>query len=213
MSDRHDPLAPAVHTANIWLRAVADGLGTDDRFFAHRVTRAWLHCVRDRLGVTSAARLSAQLPEILRGMYFEGWLPARVPVPHGVDSFVRQFADEARVGDDEAGALTGAVTGALAGLFSPGQLDHVLAVLPAELRGLLLGADYAGPLPDTLPTAAVDAPGHLWEDRLSTLTEAVTVLARGLAGSPTADGADPAAAAQQAYRLLLAEVSTADRVG
>lgn len=212
MSDRHDPLAPAVHTANIWLRAVADGLGTDDRCFAHRVTRAWLHCVRDRLGVTGAARLSAQLPEILRGMYFEGWIPARVPVPHDVDSFVRQFADEAGVGADEAGALTGAVTGALAGLFSPGQLDHVLAVLPADLRGLLVGDDYAGPLPDTLPTAAAGSPDP-WEDRLTTLTEAVTVLARGLAGSPAADGADPVAAAQQAYRLLLAEGPTADRVG
>lgn len=32
----HDPFAAAVHTAHEWLRAVADGLETDDLAFAHR---------------------------------------------------------------------------------------------------------------------------------------------------------------------------------
>ncbi|MFC3961576.1 DUF2267 domain-containing protein [Nocardia jiangsuensis] len=205
MSERHDPLAPAMHTAHTWLRAVAESLGTDDRFFVHRVTRAWLHCVRDRLGVHAAARFSAQLPELLRGVYFEGWTPARVPVAHDVESFVRQFARAAGVSPDEASALTGAVTDALAQLFSPGQLDHVLAVLPVELRRVLLGSDYTGPLAAVLPVMSIGTePDETLESRVTTLTEAVTVLARGMAGSP-ADGTDPATAAQHAYRMLLAE--------
>ncbi|MGY2118317.1 DUF2267 domain-containing protein [Nocardia gipuzkoensis] len=206
MSYHRDPLAPAVHTAHEWLRTLADGLATEDRAFAHRALRAWLHTVRDRIGVNAAAHLSAQLPELLRGIFYEGWVPARVPVPHDVPSFLDQFAREAGVSRDEAYALAGAVTDALAELFSPGQLDHVFALLPEDMRAILRGTDLAGTLQDT----AVSRPESRFDEldnRLRALTDAVTVLARSL--EETAGGApqDTAriSAAQQAHRILIAE--------
>src|SRR6266702_2065320 len=117
MSHQDDPLAPAVHTAHEWLRSVADRLGTDDRSFAHRALRAWLHAVRDRLTVAGAAHFSAQLPELLRGTFYEGWVPGHTPAPHDVTSFIDQFAREAGVPRDEVGDLAGMVTDALARLF------------------------------------------------------------------------------------------------
>ncbi|NKY59373.1 DUF2267 domain-containing protein [Nocardia flavorosea] len=133
----HDPLAPAIDTAHQWLRAVTEDLGTYDRNFAHRALRAWLHTVRDSVGAGTAAQLAAQLPELFRGTFYEGWVPDEVPHPHTVESFLAQFAAEAGVSDDEAAALLGAVTEAVSRLFSTGQLGRLLAEVPAPLRRLL----------------------------------------------------------------------------
>ncbi|MEV2225928.1 DUF2267 domain-containing protein [Nocardia vinacea] len=141
MSHSADPLAPAVQTAHMWLRRITDDLATEDRAFAYRVTRAWLHTVRDRLEIAGAVHLSAQLPELLRGIFFEGWMPTKVPVSHRVSEFVEQFAAEAGVTEDEAAGLAWLVTDAFRDLCSPGQLDHLAAVFPADLRDLLFGAN------------------------------------------------------------------------
>lgn len=171
--------------------------------------------MRDRLSVNAAAHLSAQLPELLRGIFYEGWIPAHVPVPHDVPSFLSQFAHESGVSADEAAALAGAVTGAFGRLFSPGQLDHVLAQFPLALRHVLLGIDLAG----VLAAAAVFTPGDAerveeLEMRLRALSEAVAVLTRGLEDLPGSGGDDAAraAAAQQAHRILLAEGLTSPKV-
>ncbi|MBF6241099.1 DUF2267 domain-containing protein [Nocardia otitidiscaviarum] len=206
MSHQSDPLAPAVHTAHEWLNAIADGLDTYDKAFAHRAMRAWLHTVRDRIGVNAAAHLSAQLPELLRGIFYEGWMPAHVPVPHDVASFLTQFAREAGVSRDEAAALAGVVTDSFAGLFSPGQLDHVLAQLPVALRHVLLGADLSGVLAGAavLTQGETDRVDEL-EVRVAALRDAVAVLARGLEDLPGGPSPEAARAAQHAHRILLAE--------
>lgn len=208
MSHHTDPFAPAVHTAHEWLRSIADDLGTDDRMFTHRAVRAWLHTVRDRIGVTATAHLGAQLPEILRGILYEGWMPGHVPVPHDVRSFVTQFARAAGVSPDEAASLAGAVTDALVRLFSPGQIDHILAVLPVHLRDVLLGTDLSG----VLAGAAVLTPQD-WdqvatlEARVQALTDAVATLTHGLETPPggETDSTASVSAAQQAHRILLSE--------
>ncbi|WP_067833814.1 DUF2267 domain-containing protein [Nocardia lijiangensis] len=140
MAHPHDPFAPALHTAHVWLRRITEDLATEDRAFAYRLTRAWLHTVRDRLDVGSAAHVSAQLPELLRGIFFEGWVPAHVPVAHDPSSFLRQFGQAAGVSEDEAYGLVWLVSDAMRELLSPGELEHVCTPFPDALRVLLLGA-------------------------------------------------------------------------
>ena len=57
---------------NLWLKELMVRLGTDDREQAYTVLKATLHAVRDRLGPENAAHLGAQLPILLRGVYYEG---------------------------------------------------------------------------------------------------------------------------------------------
>ncbi|MBB5916736.1 uncharacterized protein (DUF2267 family) [Nocardia transvalensis] len=204
MSDHDDPIAPAVRTAHEWLRAVTEAFDTYDRHYAYRLLRAWLHAVRDRLPVPSSAHFSAQLPEVFRGTFYEGWVPGHVPVPHDAASFVDQFAREADVSRAEAVQLIGILTDTLAELCSPGQIDHVLAVLPTRLRDVLQGIE---PEPLWVGAAATPDPEKLLESRLQTLSEAVAVLARGLEELPGSefDTTRRLSAAQQAHRMLLAE--------
>ncbi|MET9492951.1 DUF2267 domain-containing protein [Nocardia sp. NPDC006630] len=200
MSQHTDPFAPAVHTAHTWLAVIAGRLETEDRMFAHRAVRAWLHTLRDRLGVHAAAHLSAQLPELFRGTFYEGWMPGHVPVPHDVPSFLTQFAREAGVSIAAASVQCALVTDAFAELFSPGQLDHVLAQIPAHLRSVLLGAEFGETVWDIqAPSEAVVAAADIAQ-RIQVLSDAVAALARGLAVQPNGEPSDTArvSEAQQA---------------
>ena len=185
MSHNEDPFAPAMETAHRWLAQVARQLGTDDRRFAHRVLRAWLHGVRDRIGVNSAAHFSAQLPELLRGEFFEGWRPSHVPLGHDPLEFVDQFARAAGVTRGSVAGLAGLVTDALDVLVSPGQLDRIFAAFPPDLADLLAGDELAVDFEDEYPPFPLaldpqDTIGEL-EQQIAALTDAVAVLTRAQA--------------------------------
>jgi len=115
--------AQAVHRASVWVADVATALGTRDRNFARRVLRAWLHTLRDRLTVDATAKFGQQLPELLRGMYYDGWEPSRVPMRYNQAEYVQRFAAEARVEPRDVPQLAAAVTHVISEHMSPGQVS------------------------------------------------------------------------------------------
>jgi len=127
----------AVQSANTWVRDVAEAFPTEDRRFAYRVLRAWPHTLRDRLTVQSTAHFAAQLPELVRGMYYEGWNPSRVPEKYDRDVYVDRLAHEANISTKDVPKAAAAVASALARHLGAGQLDKVLDQLPAPIRDLL----------------------------------------------------------------------------
>ena len=52
----------AMQTAHTWINDVAREFDTEDREFAYRVLRAWLHTLRDRLTVEAGATLRLSCP-------------------------------------------------------------------------------------------------------------------------------------------------------
>jgi uncharacterized protein (DUF2267 family) len=68
-----------VQETNLWLKDVMEGVNTSDRHHAYSTLRAVLHALRDRIGPESAAHLGAQLPMLLRGLFYEGWDPTGKP--------------------------------------------------------------------------------------------------------------------------------------
>lgn len=126
----------AVNTTNAWLSDLAKAFGHEDRRFAYRVLRGWLHAVRDRLPVTGSAHFTAQLPELVRGMYYDGWDPSHVPTKFGADEFRRRLAEDAQIGVDEVAAVSRTTASVLAEHLSPGTLDTVFRQLPHGVREL-----------------------------------------------------------------------------
>jgi uncharacterized protein (DUF2267 family) len=126
---------------NEWLGDISAALGWGDRQLAYEALRGTLHAVRDHLPVDEAAHLSAQLPMLVRGIFYEGWDPSRVPVrERSREEFLRRVAEAfrgaARVSPEEAAR---AVLMVLAGRVSAGQFDQVRAMMPEEVRGLWPG--------------------------------------------------------------------------
>jgi uncharacterized protein (DUF2267 family) len=134
-----DSVERTVHKTNEWLADLAGELGTDDRDEAWRVFRAYLQLVRDRLTLDEAAQLSAQLPHLLRGIFWEGFDPGHQPakVRHR-ETFLALLAERAGFADDDRAArAAAAATRVLRRHVSEGEIDDVLAQLPEEVREVL----------------------------------------------------------------------------
>lgn len=130
-------LDASIDKANAWLAEIDAGFGTTDRRLAYRVLRAWLHCLRDRLTVGVAAHFAAQLPELLRGVFFDGWNPSRVPQKYDRAAYLARFAREARVHDSDVVKAARIVTAVVQRHVSAGAVAQAFALLPADLRELL----------------------------------------------------------------------------
>src|SRR5947209_19606482 len=73
-------LDKSLQTTNIWLKEIMqiEAVGPD-RQLAWRVLGAVLHTLRDRLAVDQVAHLGAELPIVIRGLYYDQWHPAGKP--------------------------------------------------------------------------------------------------------------------------------------
>lgn len=132
-----DSLDRSIERTNQWLGDVANNFETEDRRLAYRVTRSWLHTLRDRLPVTVAAHLAAQLPELLRGVFYEGWNPSKVPAKYDRDEYVARFAKNAQIHHTEVPKAGQLVTSAMRKHLSGGVVNEAFGVLPGDIRELL----------------------------------------------------------------------------
>jgi uncharacterized protein (DUF2267 family) len=129
----------SVEKAHIWLDEVAGQLGTDDHRQAYRVLRAYLHALRDRLTVDEAAQLAAQLPDLIRGIYYEGWNPSATPVKYRsfADFLDRLAADAALDSETAASYAASAAAEVLRRHVSAGEIEDIRAQLPEDLQPIL----------------------------------------------------------------------------
>lgn len=198
---------PGVHTAEEWLASVAREFATDDQRFAYRAVRAWLHGLLDELPVEVCAHFAAQLPEVLRGVYCEGWDPSQVPVEHDLDAYVRRFAREAHVRPAEVRHVAATVRVALRRHLSGAQLATALERLPQRPRELLWVAPRTEDQPSTnqVPGELEDRLARL-ENQVRTVTGAVTELVHGHEHTPLEEPTNThaAQAAHRAHPIPLA---------
>jgi uncharacterized protein (DUF2267 family) len=139
----------SVHTANVWLKELAQELGWDDRERVYHGLRSVLHALRDRLTVDEAADLGAQLPLLIRGLYYEGWDPSSAPArERRKEVFLHHIAADFR--DDHEvypEGIAWAVFKLLERHVSTGEIKDVLHVLPWEIRSLWPGGEVRDAAP------------------------------------------------------------------
>lgn len=116
----------------------AYGWPKERRNQSYAALRAVLHALRDRLTVQEAAQLAAQLPMLIRGLYYEGWNPSKVPVKMSRDEFLarvrRAFSYEVEGGDE---LLARRVLEALRHHVTDGEWEDIRSGMPRELAGVL----------------------------------------------------------------------------
>ena len=106
---------------------------------SYEALRAVLHALRDRLTVQEAADLSAQLPMLIRGLFFEGWVPSRVPLKMDRDDFLARIRHDFKfqVQDNDMERLTRVVLTALRHFISDGELKDIRSALPGDISALI----------------------------------------------------------------------------
>jgi uncharacterized protein (DUF2267 family) len=132
-----DTFDKTVQESNLWLKDVMERLNTYDRHHAYSTMRAVLHALRDRVGPENAAHLGAQLPMLLRGLFYEGWDPTGKPTKERHESaflahIARELPRAAGPGEIEQGAL--AVLDVLSKHIDRGAAVKLAAILPQDLR-------------------------------------------------------------------------------
>lgn len=127
--------------AAAWVKDMMFELGTRDSAKALHALRAGLQALRERLTVDEAAKLSAQLPLLVRGYFFEGWEPRAKPtrVRHREDFLALVRARYAPRHDLAAQELVASLFKVMSRHLSTGELTGVVMSLPEELVSMIDG--------------------------------------------------------------------------
>jgi uncharacterized protein (DUF2267 family) len=129
-----------IEKTNIVLKDIEDAYGwpKERRQQSYDALRAVLHALRDRLTVDEAADLGAQLPMLVRGLYYEGWDPSKAPVKMDKEEFLDRVRQQFRY-EVEGGVelLVTRVLDALRRYVTEGEWDEVRSSLPQDLRRLV----------------------------------------------------------------------------
>lgn len=129
-----DVFEKTLQTTNIWLDEISAVLGPDRRV-AWKVLSVVLHKLRDRLPAALSAHLSAELPLLVRGVYYDQFEPDKQPMRWDYDEFVSEvskwLSDTRPV--DPVLAIQ-AVFQVLSRHLPRGKIDKVQNALPEALR-------------------------------------------------------------------------------
>ena len=130
-----DVFDKTLQTTNIWLNEICEVLGPDKQV-AWKVLSTVLHKLRDRLPIELSAHFAAQLPLLIRGVYFDQYEPAKQPSAcNSAEDFTAEVAewltDIRPVDPREAIA---AVFLVLSNHVSEGQIAKVKHALPKGIR-------------------------------------------------------------------------------
>jgi uncharacterized protein (DUF2267 family) len=139
MSESHLPtIDHAVQQLNIWVKKLVAEHHLPERQHGLSALRAVLHALRDRLTADQAVHLGAELPTIVRGIYYEGWHLASNP---SGERQLQPFLDRVQKQlppkfPRDAKGTTEAVFAVLSQELDRGMIVKVIAELPEPLRVL-----------------------------------------------------------------------------
>jgi uncharacterized protein (DUF2267 family) len=163
-----------VANSKVWLKEVQKEVGAGNQRQAYAALHAVLHTLRDRLTVAEAVDLGAQLPVLIRGVYYDGWIPNGKPEKiSNARDFVDRVSEE--LGQSSGGhplnalVVTEGVIKVLEQKISQGEIDDIKATLPHDMLKLWSQSRPEEELPgpagdDSVEKEEEDALGNWRED-------------------------------------------------
>jgi len=127
----------AVRATEDWLDDFVRRLGWHDRERAYLALVATLHALRDCLLRDEAVYLAAQLPVLLRGLYYEGWHPGAGAALKSRSAFLQRVHDgvhrDPGVDPEQVARIVFAM---LAARLPAAEVEDAKAAIPSALHNL-----------------------------------------------------------------------------
>ena len=144
-----DVFDKTLQTTHVWLNEITDVIGPDKQVAWH-VLGAVLRTLRDRVPLHVAVHLGAELPLLVRGLYYDQWRASDQPERYRtLDEFLGRVTEQLRATRPVNPAdATRAVFAVLSRHMPEGQLRKVWEALPEDVRALwsepAQGSDLGG---------------------------------------------------------------------
>lgn len=121
-----------------WLNEIADEMRHPEKTdWALSALKAVLHTVRDRTTIQEVFHLSAQLPVLIRGIYFEGYKPSGKPDKMNSEKFMMQIKNRLAPGINiPVAEVFRAVMVVLYSRISPGEMKDIRGIMPKDIQKL-----------------------------------------------------------------------------
>ena len=130
-------LSLAVNATDDWIDDLLRRLGWHDRERDFRALLAGLHALRDSLSRDEAVYVGAQLPPLLRGLYYEGWHPGAGGAARSRSAFLERIHDGVhRDPGVNAEEVARAVFALLAARLPAAEVEDAKAATPKSLHNL-----------------------------------------------------------------------------
>jgi uncharacterized protein (DUF2267 family) len=130
-------LSIAVKAVDDWIEDLQRRLGWHDREKVYRALLAALHGLRDSLVRDEAVYVGAQLPPLLRGLYYDGWHPGARRATRSRTAFLERVHEGVhRDPGVDAEEVVRAVFALLAARLPAAEVDDAKAATPRSLHNL-----------------------------------------------------------------------------
>lgn len=133
-----DVFDTTLQKTHVWLDDMTNEMQISSRQAAYQALRACLHSLRDRLSVAEVTDLAAQMPMLVRGIFYEGWKPnASKAKDRSLESFYEEIMQnfEGRPHASPA-VMARSVFAVLSKHISAGEIEDVKQALPSQIREL-----------------------------------------------------------------------------
>lgn len=123
--------------AEEWFKPIAIKMGWDEGQAYHGF-RAVIHALRDRLTVDEAAHLASHMPMLIRGIFYDGWKPSKLPIKMKTrEEFYDYVLQCFNINTDlDVERLTNAVLGVVTTKVTSGDIQKIVRMLPEDLQRL-----------------------------------------------------------------------------
>jgi uncharacterized protein (DUF2267 family) len=131
-----ETIETTVRKTHEWITAIAEVSHLEKRD-AYKALRAVLQTLRDRLPIDDSAHFAAELPMLVRGLFYEGWRPSDLPVKMNREQFLAMISSKI-VSDRfiDPVRITADVLSVVGRFISPGEVEKLRHILPNDLRDL-----------------------------------------------------------------------------
>lgn len=138
-----DVIARTAEKTHLWVNELKDKLGAPNDGVAYHALRAVLHAMRDRMAVEQVAALGAQLPLLIRGIYYDGWHPHGKPLHIRDGEAFLELVSQYLAQDSEylmnEQRVVSSVFQVMQQHLAPGEIDTLLNAMPTSIQQVFFG--------------------------------------------------------------------------